>query len=315
MANNGREAVEELLKEPKAYDLVLMDLQMPEMGGYEATAKIRADARFATLPIIAMTAHATMEEKQRCLESGMNDHISKPIDPAVLFDTVGRFYKAPDGSEPVASSGVLASRPQEEVGIPVVDGLQTGEGLSRVAGNKKLYIKLLRQFAAQQADAPVQIAQQLKAGDRASAERTAHTVKGVAANLGAKKVQAAASELEKALREGVDPGRQEVLLRQVSDILKPLVAGIQAALGDEPSGAAAVAVAVEPAELRRVAGKMNQYLKDCDAAASGCLEEHRGALASLFNPDEFQKFEQQVQGYAFGEAQFQLQQAMKGRGL
>ena len=64
-----------------------------------------------------------------------------------------------------------------------------------------------------------------------------------------------------------------------------------------------------------MAGKMNQYLKDCDAAASGCLEDHRGALASLFNPDEFQKFEHQVQGYAFGEAQFQLQQAMKGRGL
>ena len=70
-----------------------MDLQMPEMDGYQATAKLRSDARFATLPIIAMTAHATIEERQRCLAAGMNDHISKPIDPDNLFETVGRFYK------------------------------------------------------------------------------------------------------------------------------------------------------------------------------------------------------------------------------
>ena len=93
VANNGQEAVERLQREPAAYDLVLMDLQMPVMGGYEATVKIRSDARFAKLPIIAMTAHATIEEKQKCLDAGMNDHISKPIDPGALFETVGRFYK------------------------------------------------------------------------------------------------------------------------------------------------------------------------------------------------------------------------------
>ena len=67
--------------QPPPFDVVLMDLQMPEMDGYQATAKIRSDARFAALPIIAMTAHATMEERQRCLAAGMNDHVSKPIDP------------------------------------------------------------------------------------------------------------------------------------------------------------------------------------------------------------------------------------------
>ena len=95
VANNGREAVEILSKgpHPPPFDVVLMDLQMPEMDGYQATAKLRGDARFGTLVIIAMTAHATMEERQRCLAAGMNDHISKPIDPAMLFDTVGRYYK------------------------------------------------------------------------------------------------------------------------------------------------------------------------------------------------------------------------------
>ena len=93
IANNGREAVEMLWSgQSPPFDVVLMDLQMPEMDGYQATAKLRSDTRFATLPIIAMTAHATVEERQRCLAAGMNDHIAKPIDPGNLFATVGRFY-------------------------------------------------------------------------------------------------------------------------------------------------------------------------------------------------------------------------------
>jgi two-component system sensor histidine kinase/response regulator len=109
VANNGREAVETLAKgpQPPAFDMVLMDLQMPEMDGYQATAKIRSDPRFANLPILAMTAHATMEERQRCLAAGMNDHITKPIDPALLFETVGRFYKPATGSAPPGLPAVL----------------------------------------------------------------------------------------------------------------------------------------------------------------------------------------------------------------
>ena len=98
VADNGREAVDALLRRayPPPYDVVLMDLQMPEMDGYQATARIRADSRFASLPIIAMTAHATLEERAACLAAGMNDHISKPIDPNVLFDTVARYYRPDD---------------------------------------------------------------------------------------------------------------------------------------------------------------------------------------------------------------------------
>src|SRR4029453_5335239 len=93
VANNGREAVELLSGAgPIPFDVVLMDLQMPEMDGYQATAKLRSESRLAALPIIAMTAHATMEERQRCLAVGMNDHVAKPIDPAALFEAVARFY-------------------------------------------------------------------------------------------------------------------------------------------------------------------------------------------------------------------------------
>ena len=90
VADNGRIAVERLLTGPRPapFDVVLMDLQMPELDGVGATARIRAEADFDALPIIAMTAHATVEERERCLAAGMQDHISKPIDPAVLYATV-----------------------------------------------------------------------------------------------------------------------------------------------------------------------------------------------------------------------------------
>ena len=96
VANDGLEAVHRLLEQPESPNVavVLMDVQMPEMDGYQATKAIRSDPRFADLPIIAMTAHATIEERQKCLDAGMNGHVSKPIDPAALFETVERFAAA-----------------------------------------------------------------------------------------------------------------------------------------------------------------------------------------------------------------------------
>ena len=163
VANNGREAVEILSSDPQPppFDVVLMDLQMPEMDGYQATAKLRSDPRFATLPIIAMTAHATIEERQRCLAAGMNDHIAKPIDPGNLFETVARFYTAGGSrARPIwTRASARLQRPPEDGShdLPSIAGLDTKDGLSRVGGNRKLYLKLLRQFVEQQGPAVEQI--------------------------------------------------------------------------------------------------------------------------------------------------------------
>jgi len=309
VANNGQEAVAQLQQSPAAFDLVLMDLQMPVMGGYEATVKIRSDARFANLPIIAMTAHATIEEKQKCLNAGMNDHISKPIDPNALFETVGRFYKPAAVTTPLVRTEVQIPATDN---FPVVEGLDTQDGLTRVAGNRKLYLKLLRQFIEQQANAPAQIADQIKAGDRATAERRAHTVKGVAANLGAKAVQSAASELEKAIHASADAARLETLRQQFAGVLTSLLDQLRGALGDAPAvPVAPVASAVDPEQFKAVVAQMNQHLAEFDSAAADCLEANRGLFASLFSAEDFGKFEQHVQGYNFGEAQAQMEQALK----
>jgi two-component system sensor histidine kinase/response regulator len=312
VANNGREAVDLLSNgpQPAPFDVVLMDLQMPQMDGYQATVKLRSDARFATLPIIAMTAHATLEERQRCLASGMNDHISKPIDPRALFETVARYYRPAPGTS--GSVPAMTKTSADNMEIPAVEGLDSAEGLLRVAGNRKLYLKLLRQFCVQQSESPAQIAELLKIGDRPTAERTAHTVKGVAANLGVKGVQLAAGELEKAIRDGADAARLESLRQQFAAALTPFVDRLHAALGEEPvSPAAPKATAVDPAQLQQVVEQMTRYLAEFDAAASDYLEANRGLFASLFSAEEFGKFEQQVQGYAFGEALAQLEQAVR----
>ena len=169
VANSGREVLDKLLATTDCipYDLVLMDLQMPEMDGYQATARIRADPRLVDLPIVAMTAHAMAEERDRCLAAGMRGHIAKPIDPEVLYRTLTQFYRPGQTSPAPAPAKTLnhslPSDPQLEIaGLDVVDGLK------RVAGNKKLYCSLLRQFVEQQADAVSEIRAGVERQDFAS---------------------------------------------------------------------------------------------------------------------------------------------------
>jgi len=344
VANHGRETVEWLTNgpQPPPFDLVLMDLQMPEMDGYQATAKIRADARFASLPIIAMTAHATIEERQRCLDAGMNDHVSKPIDPALLFETLGRFYRptgtvAPAGRSagcspqqgapedgrrippslpPSAESQRTESRASEADTIPSVEGLDTQDGLTRVAGNRKLYWKLLRQFLEQQAGAPARIAEALARSDFSLAERLAHTVKGVAGNLGAREVQHVAAALEKAIGAGAPPVRLSPLLEEFHGVLDGFASRLRAALGPPETATVPVgsAPAVDPEHTRRVVGEMLGHLAQFDAGAGECFEANRAVFQALFLPDSMALFEQHISGFAFADALALLEPVAKEKG-
>jgi two-component system sensor histidine kinase/response regulator len=319
VAKNGRDAVELLCggPQPPPFDMVLMDLQMPEMDGHQATAKLRSDPRFATLPIIAMTAHATMEEKQRCLAEGMNDHISKPIDPDDLFETVGRFYKSdvvspvPVGRSPTGADESPAPPTNE---LPSIDGLDTKDGLSRVAGNRKLYLKLLRQFAEQQRSAAEQISAALTQGDAALAERLAHTIKGVAGNLGAKAIQSAAGALEKLIRAKAAAAELESAQQQLLIALAPVIAQLQESLNSPaPETPAQVSApsAVDPAQSREAAAQLLKLLVDFDPGASDFIEASGDKLRPLFAEGRWPDFEKLVQGYAFADAQSQLEQALK----
>ena len=232
VANDGLEAVRKLLDQPfpPNVDVVLMDLQMPEMDGYQATRKIRSDPRFASFPIIAMTAHATIEERQKCLEAGMDGHVSKPIDPSSLFDTLERFVSPAMKGRAVPPQAPAIAAVADADELPEVPGLNTAEGLMRVAGNKKLYRKLLLQFSTTEADAAQRIAAALTEKDRALAERLAHNAKGVAGNIGAAAVQNAAASLEKAIAGSAPEAEIELCRVSLAESLAHLIHGLKAAL-------------------------------------------------------------------------------------
>jgi two-component system sensor histidine kinase/response regulator len=321
IANNGREAVDLLLNgpQPPPFDVVLMDLQMPEMDGYQATAKLRADARVGDVPIIAMTAHATIEERQRCLAVGMVDHISKPIDPALLYEIVGRVYRSATPSHSSAGGektqkAEKAKSPVPDGELPVVAGLDTKDGLSRVAGNRKLYLKLLRQFVDQQGSFVPQISDALSRQDAALAERLAHTLKGVAGNIGAKPVQTAAGTLEKLVRNKAPTHEIESAKREVGTVLDPLLLQLKSALDSmakAPSATAAPPAAADAAQTRTAAAQLVKLLSEFDPGAADFIETNQSALRPLFADDAWSQFERLVQGYAFADAQVQLEQALK----
>jgi len=233
VANHGGEAVKILTEGSQAppFDVVFMDLQMPEMDGFTASRLLRRDPRLQNFPIIAMTAHALVEERQRCLDAGMNDHVSKPIDPDVLFSTLMRWVKprpkqATESQAQLIPARTTPAKTADE--LPEIVGINLDDGLKRVAGNRRLYRDLLGQFVAKQANAAAQISAALESEDLKLAERIAHTVKGVAGNLGITQVQSAAQQLEKAIREGQNS--VAALLGALATVLDTQVHAIDQAL-------------------------------------------------------------------------------------
>ncbi len=319
VAHHGREAVELLSHgpQPPPFDVVLMDLQMPEMDGYQATAKLRSDSRFDALPIVAMTAHATLEERQRCLAAGMNEHISKPIDPEVLLDTVSRFLKVKPTpaarSSPVVLSASGSTSAAASDSIPPVPGLDVADGLSRLAGNRELYGKLLSQFAIQFDGTIGQIESALAAGDFTLIERLAHTLKGVAGNVGAKSVQAAAAAVEKLVRERGEAAAIQRATRELDSALEPLLRDLRATLASspDPPATAAPSTAVTPEQVRVVAARFSELLAQFDPEATDFLEQHEVSLRPLFAEDRWLTFRNFVRSYAFAKAQSLWESAAK----
>jgi two-component system sensor histidine kinase/response regulator len=314
VANSGREVVEILSKgpQPAAYDVVLMDLQMPEMDGHQATATLRADGRFGALPIIAMTAHATVEERQRCLDEGMNDHISKPIDPATLFDTVARYCRPAVAETPGPAAASRVAEAGDEV--PAIDGLDVKDGETRVMGNRKLYVKLLRQFVEQQGPALEQLAAALAQSETSVAERLAHTLKGVSGSIGAKAVQAAAATLETLIREGAAAAEIETARQRAILVLDPLVAALRTGLPAPAAELAAPAASepVDPVKVRVAAEQLMNLLSESDAECGDFVEANRALLQAALPMSQWAEFENLIQEYAFGEAEALLRAAVEG---
>jgi CheY-like chemotaxis protein len=220
IATNGQEAVN-AVKE-NSYDAVLMDVQMPVMDGYTATREIRKDEGNEELPIIAMTAHAMAGDADKSLEVGMNGHVTKPIDPDQLFSTLQKWIKPGEKRVPVQQSEVSVEQFKFDMTMPAEDelpeslsGFDLAGGLRRLQGNKKLYRKLLLSFAKDYKGVANEIRQSLEAEEFDQAHSLVHNLKGLAGNLAATQIQAAAVNLEKFVRgyEKKNPSTKELNLK------------------------------------------------------------------------------------------------------
>lgn len=276
---------------------------MPVLDGLSATQAIRGDARFRELPIIAMTAHAMVEERERCFAAGMNDHVTKPIEPEVLYQTLARWFRRPAEPAParaVERAGAAVAQ------LPQIPGVDTASGLKRVAGNVTLYHNLLGKFADGQERAPDAIRRALRDGDRALAERTSHTLKGVSGNIGASGVQAAAGEVERAIREGTEA---DALIDGLAGVLAPVIEALRSALGGLPVSSAAESPAASAGDAREVLKKLDAYLADSDGETADYLAEHAQVLRGALGHERYSEIRKSVEDYEFGSALDKLRAA------
>jgi CheY-like chemotaxis protein/HPt (histidine-containing phosphotransfer) domain-containing protein len=188
---NGRMVIEALKQ--KNYDLILMDVQMPEMDGFEATKAIRQrEGEGKHTPIIAMTAHAMKGDRERCLQAGMDGYVSKPIEPQELFDTIDKWTKSRDQEKDLSPSTFHPSPSEEEKGVPI--DLETA--LPRFVGDKEFFREMLEEFLDSAPKQLEKLTDAIETGDAKVVEKEAHSIKGAAGNLGANAFAQVALRLE-----------------------------------------------------------------------------------------------------------------------
>lgn len=274
VAGNGLEATQRIGLAP--YDAVLMDMQMPVMDGLTATREIRKMGIYGHIPIIAMTANAMTADRQRCMDAGMVDFVAKPIDPPELLRVLRRWIRPRMVVEPVQEQ----SWPGQTSTLPVdLYGVDVDAGLRRMAGNASLYQAMLRKFVEGQADTADRIAGAMQQGEWELAERLAHSLRGVAGNLGAIELERLATGLEAQLRDPLRRAGAQLSLEMLSRELTALVADVQARVPVHHSVGAAEAQTHELAEA--LMDRLETLLRDDDPEAVELFEGNANDLRPL----------------------------------
>ena len=184
-ARNGREGWDKVKE--NTYDCVLMDIQMPEMDGLTATRKIREEERFDKLPILAMTAHAMKGEREKSLSAGMNDHITKPIDPHILYNALIKYIKGEATANSVAEFAEQNATADGDAPFSI-EGVDVVNGLKRVAGKQDLYFKLLKTFVDNYTGVTAKAQKLVMEKNVPELAALMHTIAGVAGNIGIKEL-------------------------------------------------------------------------------------------------------------------------------
>jgi PAS domain S-box-containing protein len=263
VVGNGRDAVTAVME--SAYDAVLMDIQMPILDGLAAAREIRAEEAASArtpVPIIAMTAHAMAGDSEKSVGAGMNDHVTKPINPDQLFTALARVIVPRSGiGQDAAHAAAAPAASQAATDLPAtLPGIDLEDGLGRLGGNARLYRDILARLAGDFGQAVSQMRQLLTAADVAGAGRIAHSLKGVAANVGARDLSAASAAVETACMRGSETER-DAAIRALEQPLQIVMEGLT------PLTATRTVVTADAGAMSNVPEALRNQLRQAAAAA------------------------------------------------
>ena len=292
VARNGRDALERVQRTPSGYfDLILLDIEMPVMDGRQVTSRLRSNPALRKLPIVAMTAHALESDRIRCIEMGMNDHIAKPIDPQQLAQKLTRWLVP---SNPQQSSSLSEIGPFEE---PQERAVDRATGLRHANDNPLLYQELLRRFLEQQPQRSEELFQAIAEKRHLKARNLAHSLKGVAATLGAERLQQLAGELERQLRQGAVHSLSP-LVEQLREKLQQVMNELHHDLTHQPQ----VLDDSSPPLNTKTLLKLGHLLRENDGDAFELFLQIRPQLQQRVDHDTYQQLALALGDFRFDEA-------------
>ncbi|MER2532396.1 MAG: PAS domain S-box protein [Candidatus Competibacter sp.] len=312
LATNGQEAVE--LAGRTDYDLILMDVQMPNLDGLAATRAIRRLAGRERTPIIAMTANAFGEDRIQCLEAGMDDHIGKPVDPEILFATLLKWLPERSDRIPPPPGDALPSFGSTSAGEDLawlvdVPGLDSRTGLKLAHNRPDTYIRLLRQFVVGHDNDLADLHRGLAVANQDQIRRLAHSLRGVAGILGATRLQTLATELETAVKTGQSMAELERLGMAVEAELAGLVVALRHAL---PPAEMKTATTADQEQADVVLGELDTLLAEDNIRTNAVFQEAAPLLRAVLG-DAANELERQIGRFAYEQALQSLRKIMAER--
>ncbi|MBF0382756.1 MAG: transporter substrate-binding domain-containing protein [Magnetococcales bacterium] len=309
VAENGQIAVDKI--KTTKYDAVFMDIQMPVMDGYTAAREIRKDSTFNNLPIVAMTANTMAGDRAKCIEAGMNDHVSKPISPKEMYQSLAKWVEPgireiPD--ELLNESNQIDDSSKQ---LPEMPGFEVKQAVVRVGGRVKSYLKLLNKVRTSEADTVLRIRQLLNETNIEGAIRAAHTLKGVSGNIGAVQLQECAAKLEAALNINNDKDEIEALLVKAEDIMVSTLTTIDETLAKQQDPTNSVAKSsMGTVELLSSLEEIAIQLDNYDSTAEDSVEKVLDSLPSNELRADITNLQQLLAEYNFDGAYEQLQEIL-----
>jgi CheY-like chemotaxis protein len=278
IANHGQEGVEAIARTPHAFDVVLMDLQMPVMDGMTATRSIRTELGLTNLPIVAMTANAMASDRDACLEAGMNDHVGKPFDLNDLVRVLRQQARWSYAEQTLVVDALPIDADVAAVASHV--GVDLSGALRRLGGKQEVYQRMLATFVNDLQGMATQLRDDAAQGNAEQAKRLLHTLKGLAATLGASALATTAGFGEKRLMASVDTTTLAEVVQHTSaaidyagEGLQELSKALQAAQTAQPGAMAAGAVPIDVSGAVAALQAMEVQLRESDMQAMQSMAE------------------------------------------